>query len=283
MKYIGKSLDGFSYAIKSLLDVNSVDVADVCDPDCLSLRAFSFLVDGDASQWFRTAFSWECYMGALCHNLGLEGWLKVCELNAFFEQGDFFDRWFLVGEVADLAPMHIARNLFYRVSGGFYLCKMADCGDAVLCDPIGSPCRFLDFEMLRKKALVSKGFSAWIEHGCGPVVRIADSHSIVKQFLTWRYGHPELLLRNQLENLKEKYSGGGREVYSMRYAITNFQIQFKKAVEFFYHFGMIESDLYEKLYDKLNHLLLLRNKENFYLISEVDEMLWSRLEKVAIW
>ena len=116
MNYLGKSLDGFSYAMKGLLDIHSVDVDRVPDPDCLSFRAFSFLMDGEASQWFQTAFRWNCYMENFCRNMGLEEQLKVCEARDFFENKRNYDSWFLLGEVRGLESIQTIRTSLYHAT-----------------------------------------------------------------------------------------------------------------------------------------------------------------------
>ena len=283
MKYIGKSLDGFSYAMKGLLDIYSIDADQIPDPDCLSFRAFSFQMDGEVSLWFQTAISWERYMENLCRNLGLKEQLKVCEARKFFDKKWNYDGWFLVGEISGLEMIQSIRNLLYHAIKSFYLCKTFDSQRIILCNPMGSPYRILDYEILKEKAEASEGFIAWFEREGESKISIASPNSIAKQMLAWRCKHPEFSIKNQLKKAEERYTGVGKEVYSMQYAIMHFQIQFQKALEYFYQFEMIDQSLYRELRDKLDHLLLIRKADDLGCCEELEEKLWNRLEKTVTW
>ena len=282
MNYIGKKLDGFSYAMKGLLEVYSVDTKGIPDLDCLSFRAFSFLMGENVSQWFQTAIPWNAYMENLSRNLGTEERLKVCGANVFFRGKKDYDQWFLVGEVRGLEAIQMLRTSFYQGAKDFYLCKRFNREEMILCDPMGSPYRILDYNILKEKVESSEGFVAWFEQEPSSVLRIALPESVAKRALAWKRERPELLICNQLKGAVEKYSGTGRENYSMQFARMNYQIQVGKAIEYFYQFEMINTDLYRELCGRLNNLPLMREKEDFYRFGEIEEMLWNGLEEGVV-
>lgn len=283
MKYIGKSLDGFSYAMKGLLDIYSICADQIPDPDCLSLRAFSFQMDGDVSLWFQTAFSWKRYMENLCCNLGLEKQLKVCEARQFFDKKMNYDDWFLMGEICGLEMIQTIRSSLYHATKSFYLCRTHGSQKVILCSPMGSPYKILDYKVLIEKAEASDGFVVWFKREDEFKIRIASPNSIAKQMFAWRQEHPELLIKYQLKNAEERYTGVGKEVYSMQYATMQFQIQFQKALEYFNQFGMIDESLYLELRDRLDYLPLIRKKGDLGCFEELEEKLWNGLEKTVIW
>lgn len=278
MNYVGKSLDGFSYAVRGLLDVNHVDSRTIPEPDCLSCRAFSFLMGDYVVQWFQPAVTWQTYMDFFSRNLGIEEQLKACDANVFFREQKDFSNWFLIGEVIGLEAIKTIRTSLYQGAKEFYLCKRYNHNKMILCDPMGSPYRLVDYDTIKNNAENSGGFVAWYKHNSRVKIQIALPRAVVKQAVVWKKEHQDFLIRNQLPNAIEKYSGIGRDGYSMQFARMNYHIQMKKSVEYFCQAGMLTDGEYNGLCYRLNRLPLIRRKDDFYVFAEIEDMLWDCLE-----
>lgn len=220
MYYTGKSLDGFEYAMNSLLlRENLMPTAHL---DCLSLRCFGFRCEGQPGNWFRPVIPWSEYLERALRLSGCRGCIK--EARSFPVAEGFFQKWTLLGEISRAPFDHSVRSKFYPDLPGFFLCRQRQDGILVLEDPIGAA--YIETETSALAAVLeqSQGFILQLCDDCAGAVM--DARSVLHEALVWHTRFDETenfdFAANYRENIREKIT--------LQYCLMDHQVQLSKVL-----------------------------------------------------
>lgn len=220
MYYTGKSLDGFEYAMKSLLLREKLMPA--AHLDCVSLRCFGFRCEGQPGNWFHPVISWPKYLERTLRLLGCRGYTK--EARSFPVAEGSFQKWTLLGEISRASFDHSVRSKFYPELPGFFLCRQRQDGMLVLEDPIGAA--YIETEASALAAVLeqSQGFVLQLCDDCAGAV--ADPRFVLHDALVWHTHFDETegfdFAANYRKNIREKIT--------LQYCLMNHQVQLSKVV-----------------------------------------------------
>lgn len=218
MNYVGKSLDGFEYAMNSLLlRENLMPAAHL---DCLSLRCFGFRCEGGAGNWFRPIIHWSEYLERALRLTGCRGY--VTEARSFQVTEGAFEKWTLLGELSRPPFDHSVRSSFYPELPGFFLCRQRLDGMLIVSDPIGAPYIETNPSDLAAVLAQSQGFVLQLQDGCAG--EAADPRSVLHEALAWHTCSDETEGFDFVAN----YGATVREKITLQYCLMNHQIQLSK-------------------------------------------------------
>lgn len=275
MEYCGKSLDGFAYAFSSLLRTNGADADLLPGLDCLSFRSFAFSGGGAVKDWFRPAAEWRFYLPVLAGNLGCADALEVWSSQDV--PPDVFQAWTMVGETSYPGRRVTARDKFYSGTPPFFLCRRAPGRHGVMiCDPMGAPCGLAGEDELRAALRRSDGFLASFREP--PAICVASAGTVLDRALAWRRDCGQVITAKDFP-FAELYRGGAREEISLRYGLMNFHVQTDKTIRFFSNAGLLSASVSGRLMRMLPELSDVWKSSRFELLYQLDETLWTALEK----
>lgn len=221
MYYVGKSLDGFEYAVNSLLMRESLMPA--AHLDCVSLRSFGFRCEGRPGGWFRPVIRWPEYLERVLRMLGCRGW--YADADSFPVTGDTFQRWTLLGELPRTPFDHSVRSSFYPELSGFFLCRRREDGMLIVSDPVGAVYIEMEAPALAAILAQSHGFVMQLDGAC-PADK-PDRKMILHEALAWHTRSDETAVFDFAANYQENV----REKITLQYCLMNHQIQLSKVLK----------------------------------------------------
>lgn len=222
--YVGKSLDGFDYAIRTLFRNFGANIS--LSPDCFSHRVLDPLGSILMRQPNTSVSKWEFYLPTLFRNIDCTDDVRW-ELASDFSMGkNSFRNWSLLGEIA--LPDRESGVMGQFCSGplAFLLCRRDASGTLILCNPLG--CHYIEISDSELTALLSGGGGFVLS-----VLRPLAPHPISKAAL-WRevcalassseFPAYETILHqpaNRFEHIR------------LQYALFHYRLQRAKMAEFY--------------------------------------------------
>lgn len=275
--YMGKCLDSFSYAFSALLELYGIKIEEFPDFDILSFRSFMFKYSQNVAEWFTPSIAWPIYMPMLMNNIRSIDSIIVCSAEDYLRCKHCFKEWVLIGETINPVQMKSVQNQFYTGSPSFFLCKHMEDNKYMICDPLGDPCSIIEEENLFLSMQYSEGFTAYIE---APVnLNVLPAEVILKKAIIWRNQNQMFNIAKHAEECNYIYQGKTKEKIALKYGLMNYQIQTEKNLNYLLNVGMIDNLIYKETRSLLQHINDIGTTCDFYLISKIEDCLWSALEE----
>lgn len=276
MSYKGKSLDGFEYAFEMLLKANEIDTDTLPSIDCLSYRPFAFQFSNDVSTWFCPAAKWTEYMKILTQNLGIERFLYVYPSKEYAMNDEKFEKWSLIGEVPlALQNHHEVCRKYYHGIKSFYLCKRLSQNNVLISDPLGAPISIVKLEDIQYSLKESDGFVAVFE--CTPKICVLPFSDILPSIKQWKRDISVFDPCTEILNFISYYHGNRHEQISLQYGLMNYQIQYRKTLDFFSEMGILDLSSYDCLCETLGKTLDIWKNRQFDLIDFLEKKIWTSI------
>lgn len=275
MNYKGKSLDGFEYALRSLLDASRVGPLPEIAPDCMSFRAMAFSFTENLEECFRPAIGWKESMENLGRYLGTGDALTLEGCEAFSMERFPQDTWVMFGEFPHCWGIESIQNRVYRGCPAYYLCRKYSETAYLVCDPVASPVQMVTKEEIRAKMEAGCGFAAYFNRT--PKLRITRPQDIIADAVEWRKDNPGLWLENRKPLIENACRSRGSGKYAFGYGLMNYQIQAGKVIEFAGSAGCFDRAEHQKLLEMLYRLPDVPETGGYSVISDLDSAIWEKL------
>ena len=146
----------------------------------------------------------------------------------------------------------------------------------MVCNPEGGSFDLVEEDELRAGLKRSDGFLAWFREP--PILHVASAEEILDRALAWRKTCSQSVTAEDF-SFAERYHGSLQEQISLHYGLMNGHVQMEKTIQFFKSAGLLPGPVCERLLQMLAGLPEVWRNGRYDLLHQLDETLWTALEK----